>query len=787
MASLRNPRTTSHMPAACPPGLRMADGGLADLTHRMAGSLRGWITGANNTTRHQEGEDAAPPPTMRAAPAPAPTPPAPAPNPNASAQNPAGIQFQHGGRVQGPGTGTSDSIPAHLSRGEYVLPADTVRHVGVDKLDALRQATHTPVRSLRGGFANGGIPGLDVHEIDPETIHVGPNGSATPQMQAPTNPNVGPGGSAEAQAFRASRAAAPAAEGVAADAAGAAGKAAKAGILNADVGAALRGGAGALRNGVGKVLSSAAAEAALPLTATVSAAKSYNTPTEQYSNRIGSGAPESLGGELAQRGVGVLSDLGDTLTGGLATKFGNFIAGNGFNANNADGTTPNADTGPAAPGQPHGPPGAPPPSLRGNPGAAALAQPDAPTTPASSSDVKRVGNSYSGGVVTGDNITINGKTPGGGFMTVPAASLTGGAGGLRGGADSGAAPAPGGGLTTIGDPAAYARNNLLDPSNIAARNAQTAAESNAFMSGGRGTSINRMNAETARLHANNDNINQQARNQTDLRGQDLTYGATTRGQDVQERGQDVSSGTERYVADQHLRGAMAPIQRQMYIQRLTSQISQAAGGDPVKAAQLAGQYGLPEVADQFQRLATGAQALGTTAAASRDAGQAAYEKQVEGQYTTPDPKTGAPTVDHAAVAEHLQGTQAAISALAAHARASGNAQAAAQLEKQGINALDENDRQQISQGIALKRLTEQNHGVGPTSGTYVESPNPLDYRIVGQATNALGTPVYKLANGSTIPQRAVNYDKGGNLILPNSFGNHRSRNFTAIGQPGGTQ
>ena len=59
--------------------------------------------------------------------------------------------YADGGRVRprgfvaGPGTGTSDSIKARLSDGEYVLPADTVQAVGVDALDALKDATHTPV------------------------------------------------------------------------------------------------------------------------------------------------------------------------------------------------------------------------------------------------------------------------------------------------------------------------------------------------------------------------------------------------------------------------------------------------------------------------------------------------------------------------------------------------------------------------------------------------------------------------------------------------------------------
>ena len=69
------------------------------------------------------------------------------------------VGLRQQGTVAGPGTGTSDSVPAMLSKGEYVLPADTVRHVGSDKLDALKDATHTPVNNgLRGiqHLADGG-------------------------------------------------------------------------------------------------------------------------------------------------------------------------------------------------------------------------------------------------------------------------------------------------------------------------------------------------------------------------------------------------------------------------------------------------------------------------------------------------------------------------------------------------------------------------------------------------------------------------------------------------------
>ena len=47
------------------------------------------------------------------------------------------MPFADGGKVQGPGTGTSDSIPAKLSNGEYVVKANSVNHYGSGFLDAV--------------------------------------------------------------------------------------------------------------------------------------------------------------------------------------------------------------------------------------------------------------------------------------------------------------------------------------------------------------------------------------------------------------------------------------------------------------------------------------------------------------------------------------------------------------------------------------------------------------------------------------------------------------------------
>ncbi len=63
-----------------------------------------------------------------------------------------GKGFARGGEVDGDGTGTSDSIPAMLSNGEYVLNADAVDRLGVPFLNGLNTG-----RLM--GFATGGLVG----------------------------------------------------------------------------------------------------------------------------------------------------------------------------------------------------------------------------------------------------------------------------------------------------------------------------------------------------------------------------------------------------------------------------------------------------------------------------------------------------------------------------------------------------------------------------------------------------------------------------------------------------
>ena len=68
-----------------------------------------------------------------------------------------------GGPVRGPGTSTSDSIPAWLSDGEYVLRASAVRRLGTGFLDFLNGLPSRPAY----GFAEGGL----ATSIGSESIH----------------------------------------------------------------------------------------------------------------------------------------------------------------------------------------------------------------------------------------------------------------------------------------------------------------------------------------------------------------------------------------------------------------------------------------------------------------------------------------------------------------------------------------------------------------------------------------------------------------------------------------
>jgi lambda family phage tail tape measure protein len=65
-----------------------------------------------------------------------------------------GFHLAGGGSVTEPGSSTSDSIPAMLSNGEYVLNAAAVARLGIGNLDALNSGAtvHSAARFATGGY-----------------------------------------------------------------------------------------------------------------------------------------------------------------------------------------------------------------------------------------------------------------------------------------------------------------------------------------------------------------------------------------------------------------------------------------------------------------------------------------------------------------------------------------------------------------------------------------------------------------------------------------------------------
>ena len=89
----------------------------------------------------------------------------PAPGKHASATL-FGMKFADGGLVSGPGSDRSDSIPAMLSNGEYVINAGAVRRIGVGNLDALNQGRVPSGMRTSGRGVIGGNITLQVSAID---------------------------------------------------------------------------------------------------------------------------------------------------------------------------------------------------------------------------------------------------------------------------------------------------------------------------------------------------------------------------------------------------------------------------------------------------------------------------------------------------------------------------------------------------------------------------------------------------------------------------------------------
>lgn len=88
-----------------------------------------------------------------------------------------GRGYAGGGYIRGPGSGTSDSIPAWLSNGEFVIRASAVRRYGADLFAALNGMRLSP--NTLGRYAMGGLVGLPTVTMGALPAAAGPTSSLT--------------------------------------------------------------------------------------------------------------------------------------------------------------------------------------------------------------------------------------------------------------------------------------------------------------------------------------------------------------------------------------------------------------------------------------------------------------------------------------------------------------------------------------------------------------------------------------------------------------------------------
>jgi TP901 family phage tail tape measure protein len=87
-----------------------------------------------------------------------------------------------GGKITGPGTGTSDDIPAMLSNGEYVIRAKAVKALGVDTLDKMNHAEKFGIGGFARRYAKGGPVSADAVERWSQSLSKAKASAVLPQM-----------------------------------------------------------------------------------------------------------------------------------------------------------------------------------------------------------------------------------------------------------------------------------------------------------------------------------------------------------------------------------------------------------------------------------------------------------------------------------------------------------------------------------------------------------------------------------------------------------------------------
>ena len=97
------------------------------------------------------------------------------------------------------------------------------------------------------------------------------------------------------------------------------------------------------------------------------------------------------------------------------------------------------------------------------------------------------------------------------------------------------------------------------------------------------------------------------------------------------------------------------------------------------------------------------------------------------------------------------------------------------IQKNGPAGINATDLQRILTGEEAKQRTLDGSSTwAPGYGKFVDNADPTSYLPSGQNDSGEFTS----PSGSTVATRRLQYDNGGNMILPNFFGNHKTTRFT---------
>ena len=77
-------------------------------------------------------------------------------------------EFSGAGEVEGPGTGVSDSIPARLSDGEFVVTEEATSEIGADNLQTMMDDAERKASGGKVGLAVGGLLGNPSQPLEEE-------------------------------------------------------------------------------------------------------------------------------------------------------------------------------------------------------------------------------------------------------------------------------------------------------------------------------------------------------------------------------------------------------------------------------------------------------------------------------------------------------------------------------------------------------------------------------------------------------------------------------------------